>query len=198
MAPLDARVLEVLAGTTRPLSGREVARIAGQGSPNGVWRALNRLAASGIVHADRRGRAIYYVANRDHLAWPAIETLAHLRGRLFRRLADEIAAWSIAPLHASVFGSVSRGDADADSDLDLLIVRPEGLDAEARETWERQLDALRERILRWTGNRTQTFSIEQSRLIDHVRAGDPLVRSWLDDEIPLFGPPIRDLVQVAR
>jgi predicted nucleotidyltransferase len=194
---LDGRVLEVLAGTTRPLSGREVGRIIGEGSANGVWRALNRLEESGVVCADRRGRAIYYIANRDHLAWPAIESLARLRGELIRRLEAEIAAWSIAPLHASVFGSAARGEADADSDLDLLLVRPDGLDNDALEAWEHQLDVLRDHVVRWTGNRAQTFSIDPARLTEHVRANDPLVRSWLADEIRLAGTPIRDLVEAA-
>jgi len=35
--PLIARVLEVLGGTTRPLTGREIGKIIGEGSPNGVW-----------------------------------------------------------------------------------------------------------------------------------------------------------------
>ncbi len=196
--PLDARVLEVLAGTTRPLSGRDVGRIIGEGSPNGVWKALNRLTQSGIVHADRRRRATYYLANRDHLAWPAIESLARLRGELFRRLASEIATWPMPPLHASVFGSAARGDADAASDLDLLIIRPDRLDDSELETWDRQLDALRDQVAHWTGNHVQTFCIDRDRLAEHVRADDPLVSSWLADEVHLAGTPIRDLVAAAR
>lgn len=195
---LDARVIEVLAGTTRPLSGREVGRIIGEGSPNGVWKALNRLEQSGIVHADRQRQATYYLANRDHLAWPAIESLARLRGELFRKLETEIEAWPMAPLHASVFGSTARGESDATSDLDLLLIRPDGLDEEQLEAWDRQLDALRDHIARWTGNQAQTFSIDRDRLAEHVRADDPLVRSWIADEVHLAGTPIRDLVALAR
>lgn len=68
---LDASVLEVLAGTTRPLSGREVAKLAGKGSPSGVRLVLQRLVKHGLVTREDRASAIYYVANRAHPAWPA-------------------------------------------------------------------------------------------------------------------------------
>jgi len=197
-SPLDARALEVLAGTTRPLSGREVGRIIGEGSANGVWKALNRLERSGIVLADRRSRATYYVANREHLAWPAVESLARLRSELVHRLAAEIVAWPIAPIHASVFGSAARGDADENSDIDLLLVRPDQLDAGALAAWEHQLDGLRDRVGRWTGNRAQTFDLDRTRLAEHVKADDLLVRSWVTDEIRLAGASIRALVDAAR
>lgn len=196
--PLVARVLEVLSGTTRPLAGREIHKIIGEGSANGVWRALNRLEEQGIVLADRRPRATYHVANRDHLAWPAIETLTRLRGELTAQLSREVERWDVAPVHASIFGSTARGDADHSSDVDLLLVRPERLDQAAAETWDEQVASLRDAVRRWTGNRCQTFVVDASRLAEHVRARDPLVRAWLADEILLSGAPIRDLVEAVR
>jgi len=195
---LVARVLEVLSGTTRPLAGREIGRIIGEGSANGVWKSLNRLEEQGVVLADHRPRATYYVANREHIAWPAIETLTWLRGELTARLASEVERWKIAALHASIFGSTARGDADQSSDVDLLLVRPDNLNDADAETWDAQVSALRDAVRRWTGNRCQTFVVDASRLGEHVRALDPLVRAWLDDEILLSGTPIRDLVAAIQ
>src|SRR6266508_1038245 len=53
---LDGPVLEVLARTTRPLTGREIHRLAETGSPNGVRLALTRLSGQGLVHAEERAR----------------------------------------------------------------------------------------------------------------------------------------------
>jgi signal transduction histidine kinase len=78
VSTLDGPVLEVLARTTRSLTGREIHRLAGTGSPNGVRRALDRLAEQGLVHAEERAKAVFYPGNRDHVAWPA-------RGRSTRR-----------------------------------------------------------------------------------------------------------------
>lgn len=197
-SPLAGRVLEVVSGTTRPLAGREIHKIVGEGSNSGVWKVLNRLEEQGILLADRRSHATYYVANRDHLAWPSIEAIVRLRGELTARLTAEIDGWSIAPLHASIFGSTARGDADVDSDVDLLLVRPEDLAPNAVEDWERQLASVRDAVQRWTGNLCQTFVATPSRLAEHVRANDPLVRGWLDDEILLAGAPIAELIEAAR
>jgi len=87
---LDGPVLEVLARTTRPLSGREVHRLAGTGSPNGIRLVLARLAEQGLVYAEERAKAVFYTANRDHVAWPAVEILTGLRRTLLDRLRAEL------------------------------------------------------------------------------------------------------------
>ncbi len=197
-SPLVGRVLEVVSGTTRPLAAREIHKIIGEGSHAGVWKVLNRLEVQGIVVADRRPHATYYVANRNHLAWPSIEALVRLREQLVARLTDKVEGWSVAPLHASIFGSTARRDADVESDVDLLVVRPEDLAPHAEEEWEGQLASVRDAVRRWTGNGCQTFIVSPSRLAEHVRAGDPIVRGWLDDTILLAGIPIADLIEAAR
>jgi predicted nucleotidyltransferase len=197
-SPLAGRVLEVVSGTTRPLAGREIHKIVGEGSNSGVWKVLNRLEEQGILLADRRSHATYYIANRDHLAWPSIEAIVRLRDELTARLTAEIDGWAVAPLHASIFGSTARGDADVDSDVDLLLVRPEDLAPNTLEDWEEQLASVRDAVRRWTGNPCQTFVATPSRLAEHVRAKDPLVRGWLHDDVLLAGESIVGLIEAVR
>ncbi len=189
---LDAPVIETLAGTSRPLSGREVNRLAGVGSTRGVRLVLRRLVAQGIVLADERSNAVFYRANRDHLAWPALESMVRLRVALQARLSMEITAWPIAALHASIFGSAARGDGDSSSDIDLLLIRPDEIDF--AERWDEQVDRLRDGVPRWTGNRCHAFDIGRSRLLEHVAAHDPLVDAWLDDGVHLAGSNLRSLL----
>lgn len=183
---LDGPVLEVLAGTLRPLSTLEIHRLAGIGSSMGVRRVLHRLADQGVALADHRGNAIYYVANREHLAWPAVEILATLRRTLREWLVAEIRTWPVPAVHASMFGSAARADGDASSDIDLLFVKSD-LQAGEGERWEAQLDGLRSRVMAATGNRCQTFVISRDRLGEHLRVADPLVHAWLRDGIHLAG-----------
>jgi hypothetical protein len=75
---VDAPVLAVLAGTTRPLTGRRIARLA-KASHGAVNAVLARLTRAGIVDAEQHGHATLYVANRDNLAWPGVQILADLR-----------------------------------------------------------------------------------------------------------------------
>ena len=183
-------MLEVLAGTTRPLSASDIGRLVPERSRQGAAKALSRLEEQGLVHADRRRSAIYYTANREHLAWPAIERLCGLRGTMRDRLVEAIGAWRVRAVHASMFGSAARGGADASSDIDLLLVRHERLSAQDEAAWEEQLEALRDRFRILTGNRVQTFALTPSRLLEHVQAEDPLVSAWLRDSITLAGQPI--------
>lgn len=187
---LDGPVLEVLARTTRPLSGREVHRLAGAGSPNGVRLALARLAAQGVVRAEERAQAVFYTANREHVTWPAVEILAGLRATLLDRLRTELRAWTVQPVHAALFGSTARGDGAADSDIDVLLLRPDGL-AEDDSPWADQVDLMRERVTAWTGNHCQTFQVDRARLAEHLLAHDPLVDELRRDAITLSGPDLR-------
>jgi predicted nucleotidyltransferase/biotin operon repressor len=194
---LDARVIETLAGTNQSLSGRDVARLS-ECSSNGVWKSLRRLCAEGIVLADARPGVTLYTANREHLVWPAVEALTRLRGTLVERISEEAREWSVRPLLVSLFGSTARGDADRESDVDLLVLRPSDLDPAQSDSWEAQLSVLRDHVRRWTGNNCQTFQIDLQRLAEHVRSGDPIVSSWLLDELRLVGPGIRHYVEAVR
>jgi hypothetical protein len=196
--PLTGRVLEVLAGTTRPLSASDIGRLVSEGTRQGVAKVLARLGEQGIVLADRRTSATYYTANRDHLAWPAIEQLATLPTSLRNRLAHDIGGWPVRPVHASIFGSVARGDADPTSDIDVLLVRPERLAAADEDAWEQQLDDLRDGVHRLTGNTAQIFTVTPSRLLEHARAQDPLVTAWRRDAITLVGQPISAVISALR
>ena len=194
---LDGPVLEVLARTTRPLTGREVHRLASRGSPNGIRLALARLAEQGVVNTEERSTAVYYTANRDHLAWPAVETLTSLRRNLLERLRTELGSWQCAAIHASLFGSAARGDGDAASDIDVLLVRPDSV-GEEDASWAEQVDRLRRHVAVWTGNRCHAFQVDRQRLAEHAEAGDPLIDSWLRDAIPLTGADLRHTLQNLR
>jgi predicted nucleotidyltransferase len=189
---LDGPVLEVLAATTRRLSGREVHRLSGTGSVRGIQLVLARLVAQGLVDAEEHTGAILYAANRAHLAWPAIEHVAGLRSELFGRIRDAAAGWAIQPLHVSVFGSAARRDGDASSDIDLLVVALD--DVGDGDAWQDQVDELRDDVRHWTGNRCQVMALDRRRLADHVAAADRIVGEWLADGVLLVGAPLRDIL----
>jgi predicted nucleotidyltransferase len=188
------RVLEVLAGTTRPLTGREVHRIAGRTSVATVWRTLQRLGKQGLVDVNERGNATYYVANREHLAWPAVETLVRLRSAFIDRLTQQIKAWPVQPLHASLFGSTARGDSKSDSDVDILVVTDNDMSPDDQTVWANQVSTLRDDVAQWTGNAGQVFDIDLNRLHEHRSADDPLVDAWVREGIILAGAPLPEVL----
>ena len=148
---LEADVLRVLALADTSFTPGEIHRLTPSTSISGLRRALNRLAEQGIVHAERTPVAVLYSLNRRHLAADPIIALARLPETLLDRLRDQFASWSTPTEFAAVFGSAARGDMRADSDLDLFVVRPSGLDPED-SGWRAQLDTLAAEVTAWTGN----------------------------------------------
>jgi predicted nucleotidyltransferase len=188
---LDGEVLNVLAGTTRGLTGREVTLLTGRSSHSGVLRVLNRLTEHGLVQRVELNRASLFALNRDHLAAPAVEQLAGLRGKLLSQIRKEVEAWAIAPVHVSLFGSTARGDGDAGSDVDLFIVRPTAVDD---SPWRDQLDELGEKIERWTGNRAAMVEISEPNLARLVADAAPIVAEIRADAIPLGGSGVSEVL----
>jgi predicted nucleotidyltransferase len=193
---LDGTVLTVLAGTRRPLTGREVARLAGRRGHSGVLIVLNRLTEHGLVDRVEAGRALLYTLNREHLVAPAVELLAGIRAELRRRIVQTLEEWETAPLHVSMFGSAARGDGDTGSDIDLFTVRPESVSADA-EQWRTQLDDLATDIRRLTGNHASIADVGKDELRELQRAKRPILGELRKDAVTLFGPTVDDLLLVS-
>lgn len=186
LSKTDGQVLSVLAGTTKPLGGREVARIAGV-SQNGAWKALRRLVDQGVVIEEPAGgRAMLYTLNRDHLAAEPIITLTRLRPILIERIKEHFAGWRIPPLHASIFGSAARGDGDSESDIDILLVRPRDV-KEEDDQWRSQIDSLATAVHSWTGNHAGIAEIAQRDLARLRRERPAVIEDVVADGIGLVG-----------
>lgn len=188
---LDTAVLTVLARTTRPLTGREIARLTGRSSHSGVLDVLNRLTTHGLVDRQEAGRALLYTLNREHLAAPAVEVLAAMRATLLDRIRAALATWKVKPVHASLFGSAARGDGRLDSDIDVFVVRPRGV-AEDDGTWVRQRDELATAVRRWTGNRASIAEVGEQELRRLRREAPPIVAELREDAVTLYGPSIAE------
>lgn len=191
---IEGDVLAVLAGTTAPLTGRQITRLAARGTSPSVSAALDRLVDQGLVHRQAAGRAYLHTLNRDHVAAPVVAGLAGLRGELLRRLRDTLAQWELPPVHASMFGSAARGDGDASSDIDLLVIRPQGVDAD-EASWRDQVDALGESVLAWTGNHAGISELAEGELVELRRKPPPILKDLRTDGIDLAGVPARSLLK---
>ncbi|MDO8188394.1 nucleotidyltransferase domain-containing protein [Conexibacter sp. JD483] len=186
---LDGDVLAALAGTSQPLSGREVARRARRGSQRGVLTVLDRLVEQGLVRRQEAGGALLFTLNRDHVAAGAVAALAELRVELLRRIRDEIGGWAIAPRFAAVFGSFARADGGTESDIDLLVVRSRATRA-GEPGWQAQLDGLSESIARWSGNHAGLVELSEQELPRLRKQRPPVVAELLRDAVVVHGPPV--------
>lgn len=191
-------VLAVLARTSEPLSGRRVAALTD--GRVGQWRTsevLGALTDAGIVLCEHRPPAKLYRLNRDHVAAGGIVALADQWQTLLERIRVELADWSLSPVTACVFGSGARGEADRNSDLDILLVPDDARThtGEAQRTWHDQVDRLVERARSWSGNSCEVLELTVAELQDAVARDDRLVHELRRDAIALTGRDIRSLIR---
>lgn len=180
---VDGDVLRALALADASFTTGELHRLIGAHSVDGVRKVLLRLTAQGIVSAEPAGRAYLYRLNRDHLAAGPIEALARLREALVERLRDELGAWAVPAVFGALFGSAVRADMRLDSDLDLLLVRPDRADSRA---WADQVTELCLSATRWTGNDTRVLEYAASEIRKHA-TGDTVLAAVRDEGITLAG-----------
>jgi predicted nucleotidyltransferase len=183
---LDGAVLQVLAGADRGLSGRQVHGLAGVGSVAGVRLVLQRLTSTGLVHVAEAGNSLLYTLNRKHLAAQAVELLSGLRTTFVTSLRAELATWTLPPVHASLYGAAARGDGDLDSDVDVLLIRPDEVAAD-NDQWERQAADLLRTVVDMTGNAAQFYELDLTELTAHVTGNEPIVDRWCDESVTVYG-----------
>ena len=174
-------LLQALARLERPVTRRQLAAAAGV-APGNASSVIEELIQAGLVFETVAGRSSMVALNRSHLAAGPVLALASLRGELVRRMRKRLSGWPDL-LGAWLFGSVARGDADSDSDIDLLIVAD---DLHSTELHDR-LAKLHADVRSWTGNDLQLVEYSPASWRKLVRAKNPLVEQIRLDGIALTG-----------
>jgi predicted nucleotidyltransferase len=159
-----------------------------------VLSALERLVVQGLVERIEAGSGFQYTLNRDHLATPAVEALTGMRRALWERLRCVVADWNPPATHVSVFGSAARGEGDVASDIDILIVRLDGLDSED-SSWQAQIAELAERVRLWTGNHAGIAEIGESELPGLAQERPALADNLRADAVTITGPGVAELLE---
>lgn len=191
------RLLRAVLPLAGAVSGREARELAGVRSQSGAQQALMQLAQLGILHEERIRGARLYRVNREHHLVPAIRALFEAEQSRAGAVRDVVRQQLeskdlLVRVHFVVlFGSVARGDARPDSDVDLLVVTDS-----ARYT-ARVSDALHEaaeRAERTLGVRLSPLVMALPRLRERYRAGDPLLHNIETEGRVLLGSSLRDMV----
>ena len=99
--------------------------------------------------------------------------------------------------HAALFGSAARGDGGLDSDIDLLIVRPDGVDEED-SAWRAQIDLLYDRVRAWTGNPAAIVDVGADDLPHLIERNPPVLDSIRREGIDLASTRIGRLLRATR
>ena len=180
---LDGDVLRVLALADAEFTAREVHDLLPARTKRGIDKVLERLVLQGIVTHTHVGRPNLYRLNRDHLAAPAIEILARQKQGLVERMRQSLALWSPPPVYAALFGSAARHDHSVNSDIDIFLVAPDGVD---EDNWTQHVMDFTDRVQRWTGNDARAISFAENDVTGKA-AHNPLFTDVARDAIVVHG-----------
>lgn len=192
------RILAALARVETELPVSTLAAVAGVGRTRASG-IIGELADLGIVERREIGRTVLVSLARDSAAGELIDRVAHLHSEVLARL--RILATEIEPTPEAlvVFGSFAREDADANSDIDVLAIRPPTGDP---EQWGDALAAFANRAGALAGNPVQVLDYEFD---DLRRKAGPKAKVGRDfwtavrrDAILLAGKPLDDLIGDER
>ena len=168
-------VLATLLRTDAPLTGRQVhALVSDDYSLWTVQEALKALAQLGLVNTQTIGRAGIHTINEDHVSVAPLRALldpiAALTDTVREAVGDDVTT-------VILFGSIARGEAHINSDIDLAVIAPTGWDGRADLE-----DAVRTRL----GNYCDVlvFTPEDFRL---PGTEEPVVQEILTEGIALIG-----------
>lgn len=188
---VQGRILAVLAETTAELNLRTIARLADV-SPAQASRVLPDLVALGLVGRREAPPSALFVLVEEHIAARAIRSLSRSRHAVLAELGVLAGKMDPSPLSAVVFGSFARGEADAASDLDVVLVRPAGV-AEDDEPWASSTEAWRNAVRRLTGNAVQVIEVDEKEIARRLRRPSPLWEGVVRDGVTIHGSPLDEL-----
>jgi hypothetical protein len=169
-------VLSVLLRTGAPLTGRQVhALVSDEHSLWSVQEALKLLTGLGIVETQTIGRAGVHTITEGHAAVAHLRVLADPIGMLRAAIAGAVGSDVESVI---VFGSIARGQASRDSDIDLAVIASRGWDGRSD-----LVDAVRTGV----GNGCDVLAFTADQFQQLAASGEPVVSDILRDGLPLIG-----------
>jgi predicted nucleotidyltransferase len=187
----QGRILAVLAETTAELNLRTIARLSGVSLAQ-ASRTLPSLVDLGIVERREAPPSALFRWMPENVAARAITALTRARQTVLDELGTAAAELTPAPSSVIAFGSFARGEADAESDLDVVLVRSRDV-VDDDPAWRSAVEGWRESARRLTGNAVHVLEVGELEAARLLRSRKPL---WVDvqrDGVVIFGRDLTDL-----
>ncbi|HWI00193.1 MAG TPA: nucleotidyltransferase domain-containing protein [Propionibacteriaceae bacterium] len=168
-------VLGALLRTDAPLTGRQIhALVSDDYSLWTVQEALKALTRLGLINTQTIGRAGVHTVNEDHVSVAPLRALLDPIAALTDTVRDAVGQEVQTVI---LFGSIARGEATIDSDVDLAVIAP--ADWDGRTELE---DAVRIRL----GNDCDVLVFTPE---DFARSGtgEPVIREIVSAGVALLG-----------
>ncbi len=188
------RVLAVLAETTAELNLRTIARLSGVSLAQ-VSRVLPGLVELGLVERREAPPSSLFRLVPEHVAAGPLVALARGRDGVIEEMGSVAAVLPVVPESVIVFGSFARGEADANSDIDTVFVRPLDVD-ESDEAWSASIEQWRHRIHRVSGNPVEVLEVGSDEVGARLSGRRPVWRDIRREGIVVHGRALSELAEV--
>ena len=192
----QGRVLAVLAETTAELNLRTVARLAGI-SPAQASRVLPGLVELGLVERREVPPSSLFRLNRRNVAAQTVVELARSRDTALQRIGSNAGELPLPPVSVIIFGSLARREADRESDIDAVIVRPDSIDADD-DAWNSGIDQWRETVQAITGNATEIIETNRAEIAEKLSSKQSLWHDIARDGVVVHGLTLNELREAVR
>ena len=164
------------------MSTSDVARVAEISQPH-ASRVLGRLVDLGIVRRRHVPPSLLHEPVAGNAVVAMLESLRSLPTRAIEHLRLGAQQLRPAPSAAVLFGSLARGTAAVDSDIDLLLVRPADVDELA---WANAVDVWLDEVRRFIGNPVNLIEIDDDEWAERENESVGLFASIRTDGIDLL------------
>jgi predicted nucleotidyltransferase len=88
-----------------------------------------------------------------------LSSLCNFRSLVFEEMARAAFAMTPFPVKVIVFGSVARGESDAESDIDVLLIAPTG--ALETDEWTSSVIEWTDRVSRFAASTTEVTEVDE-------------------------------------
>ena len=186
------KILRFLVQSQSQLNGREIAKNVGLSHVK-AHTALKDLTRQGVVSMRSAGSSLVYWLNEDHflvkeIIRPAFEKEEGLFEYISRLILKQISP--PRPLSIILFGSFAKGNASADSDIDVVIIYPR---SKSKTVISKELSEAEKKITSFFGNRLSGVPLLADEFLKKLKAKDAFIHEIIRGGKVIYGKSITEL-----
>lgn len=188
------KILRFLVKSNAELNGREIAKAVGLSHVK-CHTALRELSVHGLINMRRTGRSVIYSIDPENiLAKFFLTPLYNKESRLLNILAQTIAKeFSLPrPLSIFLFGSIVKGQARPNSDIDILLVQPD--EKNMREA-KVELSKAERNIVKLFSNRLAAIMIRKSEFKKRYKREEKFIKEVVKTGKIIYGKNLSELLR---
>ncbi len=185
----QGKILSVLVTVESELNVRTIARLASVSNAQ-ASRVLAQLVDLGLLIRREVAPASLFMFNKKHvLAAPLLE-IVQSRETFVKILAQKISTLEAPPSNVTIFGSFVTGEADVDSDIDIAVVRPSGVD---ENLWLHTVDSISTFVEESTGNEADILELDECEIGGRMEKPTQLWKDICEVSILVYGYSLKEL-----